>query len=341
MKDTRFNLLPTMIGSMPHKDAWRACEVVAHYLKEVPAWPQLPLRSEQESMIPQCSEGFPGLISTESHLVVNGKGSQGPEMEALYAAYLGNKIDAFPISPSHAAGLYEFLNLSHLNPIAVKGQITGPISLGLGILDESGKPIIYDEMLSDAGAKLLRLKAGWMEEQLRELSPHTIIFVDEPGMASYGSAFFSLPRERVMTLLKETLGGISGLSGIHCCGNTDWPLVMATGADIISFDTYNFADSLGLYPEDVVKLIIRGGAVAWGIVPNTPEGLAGETAASLKDRLEEAMAPFTRHGLRFSQLKEQALLTPSCGLAGLTEDGAEKALELLVNLSNKMRGKAG
>ena len=67
---------------------------------------------------------------------------------------------------------------------------------------------------------------------------------------------------------------------------------------------------------------------------------AGETAASLKDRLEEAMSPFTRLGVRFSQIKEQALLTPSCGLAGLSEDAAEKALELLVRLSNKMRGKA-
>jgi len=35
------------------------------------------------------------------------------------------------------------------------------------------------------------------------------------------------------------------------------------------------------------------------------------------------MAPFSRSGVPFAHLKEQALLTPSCGLEGLTEDGAE------------------
>jgi hypothetical protein len=340
MIDTRFNLLPTMIGSLPHQDPKRACEVVAHYLKDLPAWPQLPSRSALESMVPQFSEGFPGLITKDRRLMVDSREAQGAGMETLYSAYLENKVDAFPISPARAAGLYDFLKLNKLNPLAVKGQITGPISFGLGVMDESGKPIIYDETSSDAAAKLLRLKASWEEKQLHKLSPRTIIFVDEPGMASYGSAFFSLPRDRVLSLLTETLGGIQGLSGIHCCGNTDWPLVIATGVNILSFDAYNFAGSLSLYPEDVVKLISDGGAVAWGIVPSTAEGLAGETVASLKDRLEEAMAPFTRCGVRFSQLKEQALLTPSCGLAGLTENGAEKALELLVRLSNKIRGKA-
>ena len=82
----------------------------------------------------------------------------------------------------------------------------------------------------------------------------------------------------------------------------------------------------------------RGGAIAWGIVPSDEEPLSKETAASLKDRLEEAMAPFTRNGIRFRQLIEQGLLTPSCGLASLpTGEAAARALELLAELSAAMR----
>jgi len=60
--------------------------------------------------------------------------------------------------------------------------------------------------------------------------------------------------------------------------------------------------------------------------------------ASLKDRLEEAMAPFTRNGTSFKQIIKQSLLTPSCTLASLdTEEAAGQALELLADLSGAIR----
>jgi methionine synthase II (cobalamin-independent) len=156
-------------------------------------------------------------------------------------------------------------------------------------------------------------------------------------MASFGSAFVSISRERVIKLLNEVFGGISGLKGVHCCGNTDWPVLLETSTDILNFDAYNYAQSLSLYPAEVKKFLERKGAIAWGIVPNEAEALAGETVASLKDRLEEAMAPFTRNGIRFKQLIEQGLLTPSCTLTPLSEEAAGQALELLVELSMAVR----
>jgi len=340
MADTRFNCLPTMIGSLPHKDPKQACRLAAHYLRDIPAWPQLPLRSPVEGMVSQFSEGFPGIGLAEGRMRVDTTQDLSRGLEAIYAAYLEEKTGAFPVSYEYASGLHEFLKLDRLRPIAVKGQVTGPVSFGLSMLDASGKAILYDDTLSDAAAKLLRLKAAWQERELRRISPRTIMFVDEPGMASYGSAFFNLPREKVAALINDVLDGISGVKVVHCCGNTDWGLVISTSTDVVSFDAYNYAGSLALYPIDIKKLIERGGALAWGIVPNTIEALARESPASLRDRLEEAMAPFSRSGLPFARLKEQALLTPSCGLEGLTEDGAERALELLAGLSALMRGKA-
>jgi methionine synthase II (cobalamin-independent) len=220
----------------------------------------------------------------------------------------------------------------------VKGQVTGPVSWGLSVADDKRKALIYDDTLADAAAKLLRLKASWEEKALSRISRNTIIFVDEPYMVSFGSAYFSLSRGRVISLLEEVFGGIRGLKGVHCCGNTDWSILLDTSADIVSFDTYNYAQSLALYPAEVKKFLDRKGAIAWGIVPNGEESLAKETVASLKDRLEEAMAPFTRNGIPFKQLIEHGLLTPSCGLAPLTTtEATTRALELLAGLSAKVR----
>ncbi|MBI4186943.1 MAG: methionine synthase [Chloroflexi bacterium] len=339
MPDTDFGCLPTVIGSMPHTDPESACAQVITYLKDIPAWPQLPRRSFLENMCVQYSQGFPGLVTESERIYVDRSQDLSRPLERLYAAYLKNDIDEYPVTPEYAAGLHSFLALAGLSPLAVKGQVTGPVTWGLTVTDETRRAVLYDDTLADAAAKLLRLKAGWQEKKLRQISRNTIIFVDEPYMEAYGSSsFIAVSRERVISLLEEVFGGISGLKGVHCCGNTDWSVLLDTSADIVSFDAYNYARSLSLYPAEVKRFLDRGGAIAWGIVPNNEEALAKESAASLKDRLEEAMAPLTRKGIPFKQLIERGLLTPSCGLASVsTEEASARALELLVALSAKMR----
>jgi methionine synthase II (cobalamin-independent) len=334
-----FGCRATIIGSMPHTDPAEACALVARYLKDIPAWPQLPNRTFLENMYVQYSQGFPGVVIKDNRIYVDRAQDLNQPLEQLYSAYLENDVDKYPITAEYAAGLHVFLSLTNLSPrlVGVKGQVTGPISWGLTITDENRRSILYDETLADAAAKLLRLKATWQERELKKIAKDTIIFVDEPYMSSFGSAFVPLSREKVVTLLEEVFGGISGLKGVHCCGNTDWSVLLGTSLDIVSFDAYNYAESLSLYPAEVKRFLDKQGTIAWGIVPNEAATLAKETAASLKDRLEEAMAPFTRSGIHFRQLIEQGLLTPVCTLAPAGSEGAARALELLVELSAAIR----
>ncbi len=330
----------TAIGSMPQTDPSEACAQVVHYLKDIPVWPQLPNRSFRENMNAQYSEGFPGLVVNESGVRVDNSQALGKPLEQLYSAYLANNIEKYPISPDYAAGLHEFLSLKRFAPLAVKGQITGPITWGLSVTDSNQRAIIYDDTLSDAAAKFLKLKAAWEERTLRKIARDTVVFLDEPYLSSYGSSgLVSLSKEKVTSLLEETLGGISGLKGIHCCGNTDWPIVLGTSINILSFDAYNYAQSLSLYPNEVKKFLARkGSGIAWGIVPSEAEALGKESVASLKDRLEDALASFTRNGIGFQQMIIQGLLTPSCGLARLpNSEAAGRALELLTQLSAMIR----
>jgi len=344
MPGVEFNCSPTIIGSMPHTDPKMACGQIAHYLKDIPAWPQLPRRSFLENMYVQYSQGFPGVVVSEVEKKIHVDRQQDLDrpLEQLYSAFLENKADEFAISADYAAGLYHFLALDNLAPRVVKGHVTGPVTWGLTVVDEDGKGILYDDALGDAVPKLLRLKAAWQEKELKHVCRRTIIFVDEPYMSAFGSVGMMLSREKVVGLLNEVFDGIDGLKGVHCCGNTDWSVILESEVDIISFDTYNYAQSLSLYPEAVKKFLERGGTIAWGVVPNEEKALNSESAASLKDRLEEAMAPFTRNGVPFRQLLAQGLLTPSCGLASLaTEEAAVRCLELLAGLSGQIKTRYG
>jgi len=323
---------------MPHTDAEAACSDIIRYLKDIPAWPQLPRRSFLENMYVQYSQGFPGVVVEGNRIYVNRSQDLTKPLEEFYAAYLENNIDRYPINPDYAAGLHRFLASDNLSPLAVKGQVTGPVTWGLTVTDKEKKAIIYDDVLGDIVPKLLRLKASWQEKELSRISKNTIIFVDEPYMAAFGSVGVMLSKEQVIGLLEEVFEGIKGLKGVHCCGNTDWSILLDTSVDIISFDAYNYAQSLSLYPSQVKKFLGRGGAIAWGIIPCDEESIEEESVASLNDRLEEAMAPFTREGIPFKQLIEQGLLTPSCGLGSIAnEETAGRALELLAELSKKIR----
>ncbi len=340
MSNTEFNCLPTIIGSMPQTDPHKACSLVTRYLKDIPAWPQLPRRSFLENMYVQYSQGFPGVVVEGDRIYVDTATDFTKPLEELYTAYLDNNASKFPVGPDYAAGFYAFLEQPGLSPPVVKGHVTGPLSWGLTVADENKRAVLYHEVLGDAVAKLLKLKATWQEKELKKISKNTIIFVDEPYMASYGSSVaagpFSSP-EKIAQMIDEVFAGISGLKGIHCCGNTDWSVLLKTSLDILNFDTYNFAESVSLYPNEIKSFLARGGCIAWGIVPNDVTSADKETVASLRDRLEEAMAPFTRNGIRFKDLAAQSLLTPSCTLIPLGEEGAEKALELLTGLSREMR----
>ena len=331
-----FGCLPTAIGSMPHTNPEEACALIMKCLPDIPVWPQLPRRSPKENMIVQFSEGFPGVVIKGGKIHIEQSAEFESELEQIYVDCERGDARRYGVSTEYAAGLYAFLSKAAGSKI-VKGQVTGPVTWALAVTRQDGLGILYDDTLGEAAAKFLRLKASWQENILREISPNPIIFVDEPYLVSLGSVFTPIPEEKVPVLLEEVLGGIKGTKGLHCCGNTNWSVLLDTTIDILSFDAYNYASSLGTHSAKVKSFLERGGNIAWGIVPNEEEALVKESLPSLRDRLEEAMAPFTKDGVKFKQIIAQGLITPSCTLASLSLEAANQALELVAELSHDLR----
>lgn len=326
-------LLPMPIGSMPHLNIDRAWEITLRCFPELPAWPQLPGRSFLENMYTQFSDGFPGIVLQNDRIFVDRTLELDGEMEQLCINYLADNLDAFKIKEEYAAGLWKTRNAlrDHI-PIALKGQVTGPVSWGLMVVDQDRRPILYDDMLGDLVARHLRMKAAWQESFLRQFTDRTIIMVDEPYMSSFGSAYVALDRPVVLELLEEVFAGINGLSGVHCCGNTDWGLLLDTSVDLLSLDAYRFAEAISLYPEQLAAFLERGGIVAWGIVPSGNE-VEQETAGSLLDRFERILVMLERKGVRREALLESGFITPSCGVGSLLPAVAERVLTMTAQAS--------
>ncbi len=331
--------LPVTVGSVPLTDPQAAWELVLQYFPEIPAWPQLPRRTYMENMYVQYSERFPGVVLERERIYVDRSRDLDPQLEALYVAYLENDMEYGLTSSDYAAAL-DLLREGKVtlppSAAAIKGQVTGPVSWGLTVVDQDRRPVLYDDILADALAKHLRLKASWQEQELRKINPQTIIFVDEPYMASFGSAFVSLEREQVIASLEEVFAGITGLKAIHCCGNTDWSLLLSTSIDILSLDAYEYAEALLLYPQEVGAFLERGGMVAWGIIPAGPQA-EYETVESLVRRLESILDRFVAKGVPRERLLRAGLVSPSCGVGSLAPDLAEKVFSLTAGVSAEMR----
>jgi len=264
----------------------------------------------------QYSEGFPSLRWNEKEQRVWVDTSHGfdKEFEKFYQRIEEGELEPFQITENFAKGLRILKNLSsegHRKKIKyIKGQITGPITFGLALTDQEAKPIFYDPTLRDILVKHLSLKARWMEKRFNELFPGTptILFFDEPSLSSFGSAFSNLSREDVIHSLNECFDAVKGLKGVHCCGNTDWSVLLSTNLNILSFDAYGYLETLSLYPKELKAFLERGGILAWGIVP-TSEDVLKEEAESLVKRFKEGVGSLSKKGID-QTLLQRAILTP-------------------------------
>ena len=341
--DFEHPFIATGIGSFPHKDETEAFRLILEHFPHIPFWPQLPKRSYREGMVLQYSEGFPSLKwdDREQRAWVDTSQGFAHEVEIFYERVEREELEPFKITQEFSKGLRILEILASAGTGAerryVKGQITGPVTFGLGLVDGDLKPIFYDPTLRDILIKHLSLKARWMEERFKEVLPgtDTIVFFDEPSLSSFGSAFTSLDRESVILSLNECFDAVKGLKGVHCCGNTDWSLLLATNLDILSFDAYGFLETVALYPKELKKFLERGGVLAWGIVP-TSEDILREDGETLLNRLKKGFETLSRQGIDRAFLR-QSLLTPSCGTASLPVPLAERVCQVTSALSRRLR----
>lgn len=334
----------TLIGSMPHKDRLTAVRLILESAPEIPVWPQLPAYPA-EQMMDQYIEGLPGLVCEDGRRFVR---SNTPEFDQetllFYEEYLSLDAGVIEVEKSRfrmgeeTATSFRFflevLSTTELPLRALKGQIVGPFTLLAGLKDQDGRALIFDERFLDIIPKLLAYKAKWQIEFLKQFGVPVIIFLDEPGLAGFGSsAFITVSGDLVRQILTEVVEAVhaaGGLAGVHVCANTDWLLAFQSQFDIINFDAYAYFEKFALYRKECLKFIKQGGNIAWGIVPTLdPDALSAETPEALAKRFEEQAGSLFAGEIPFKEVLTRSLFTPSCGCGSLPEPSTAKVLELL------------
>lgn len=327
-------------GGMPHRSPSQALALLTRTTPQVLAWPQLPQRSFREQPYVQAAAGFPGLVydGVEERVYVE-RALLERELDHLSLAYLRGDTSLGVLEADDAAGLSELLRTvgPSFKGQALKGQLLGPISLGVQLTDEQQRPLIYDPMLLEAVAQHLHLRALWQEQQLAEFARATVICIDEPFLESVGSPFSPLDWEDALTLIERVFEGIGSLHALATNGAVPWKLVLETSVELVMVDACNERDPLAA--ADVQAFLQRGGAVAWGIVPADEDALANAQADSLVTRLEGMFDRLAADGIKRETLPVSAFITTSGSLALLSTSAAERAMGLVAEVSTTMRAK--
>ena len=289
----------TAIGSLPHVDPREAARFSIEHHPALPAAPQLPTRSLAELMLAQSSTGAD----------LTGDGWLSTRVFLDEAAKRGTK--------------------------ALKLQMTGPITAGLAqIADGAGAVDAFRAAAASAraqGAALVALAQSIVPDA------QLVVFLDEPGLTSWGEQSFPLTGGAVEDLLAGALGALGRdvVTGVHCCGPTDLALIIGSGPDIISSPIGpHIVEAAGT----VCAHLDRGGWVAWGAVPT--DRPIGDTVDPLWRHLAEIWCGLAVGGCDPVALRRQSLITPVCGLAGHRPEQASRVLRLTNELSDRAHSQA-
>jgi hypothetical protein len=347
MPDFKGSCSATAIGSFPHLKVEEAFGLISRTLPELPCWPQLPKVNFEEEMCVQYSEGMPffRLQAGQKRFYLE-LCEEAEVLEALYDRYQRKDFSGATISDKYASGLHAIKQ--HLPNFprarAVKGQIVGPVTMAGNLKDPQGVAALHDPTVFEAIIKHLCLKARWQVDLLSRFGLPVILFVDEPYLSCLGAAFATIEKDSVVKSLRElfeTLRDSGAVTGIHCCGNTDWSMVLETGVDILSFDAFFFMDKVLGYSHELKDFLERGGILSWGIVPTTSADLRDVTLEVLIKKMEAGINHLCKKGVPKELSLERSLLTPSCGTGTLTVAESEKAMNLNYQLSVHLKERYG
>ncbi len=339
-------LAATGIGSVPFTDARETVALILETLPQIPYWPQMVQLGFLEDMTAQSARALPALkLDAENRTVQMDPAL--PRDEALaqfYEAILSGDLTPFAFAEQDAQGFFALLDAVAAKDCAcpvLKGQLSGPVTFAVVIKDAEGKPILYDRELTQAVCSGLARKAAWQAEKFRELGKEPIVFLDEPSLTGFGSAYLPISREEVTGILGQTLEEVRAAAsgpvtlGTHCCGNTDWSLLLSAPLDILSFDSYGYFESLRLYEQALSAFLARGSWLAWGLIP-TNEDFQHETADTIWQRFQEQVTRLAAD-LRLTPkgILSQSILTPACGMGFMSVEDARRVLTTLAELSGR------
>ena len=315
----------TGIGGLPHRDATEAARFVLQHM-ELPAIPTLPRRSPAEGSIAQAMVGMQGItVGQYGSIAVH------PELvDPLADVVTDLDHDAF-------VGFRTFLEMAaaagHSGP--VKWQFVGPVTLGLALL-RAGVPM---SEAFEAAVRSVRTRLQHLLDAVSMALPNSqqLVFIEEPALAELMQPGFPIAPDTAIDLVSGALAAVetSAVSGLHVCGLTDIASQLATGPAILSLPVRpEVAESAGY----LMRFMEQGGYVAWGVVPTTGPILT--SAERPWRQLCALWCELVQRGADPTLLRQQAIITPECGLASHSPAVAQRVHAVAAEVGRRVRDQA-
>jgi hypothetical protein len=333
----------TGIGSLPHSDPAQAVQFVARMAPELPFWPQLPQRNNDETMLAQALAPLRELLEARPGEHGLSKGAVVPEegLGALADAMLQGPVD-LPASSAAALPAFEQAVNQGQFPAAraIKGQLCGPLTLAFNLFEGQRTLAEDTEKLKLVSRYVCRL-AQMQVRRLSEVSggKPVIVALDEPmlGLAAPEPGYKKVqgPENPLATAVRETLEAIrqtGAVAGLHCCGAFDPALLRQVQPDLIMMDVAEHLDSMVDHPA-TLEFAKQRGLIGFGLVPTQEEPEQLNPAAMVDEWLSSlSHLGGERHGLL-----DQTIISASCGFGLLTVRKAEALSRITLEVSQRIR----
>jgi hypothetical protein len=259
------------------------------------------------------------------------------ELEEALAHF--EEPEYFDISEMYSVVYHRFLQFDLSERPAIRGQLEGPVSFGLNVLDQDKRPIIFNEVVRPFMLEFMARRVNVQLHRLKALNPNAFMFVDEPGLQFIFSALSGYPDFTARQDMEMFFSLIDRPRGVHLCGNPDWDFLLGLDLDVLSLDVYTNGEVFTSYSESISKFLNRGGTLIWGIVPTNIEPFEKESIDNLERRLEGLWGALEKKGIDRQFLLSRSMLSPAtcCLVNPDGEATVEKAFGVVRLLSEKLR----
>jgi methionine synthase II (cobalamin-independent) len=324
---------------MPGTDAVEACRVVFGELPDFPFLPELPGRGPGADLAGRTAAL---LVDLPVQVTPGGwKLTDRPGRDASRAAgYWSQDLDVLEEIADGYAG-------------PLKIQVCGPWTLAASLeLSRSVNPVLADPgAVADLTASLAEGLAAHAADVRRRVPAATLVIqLDEPslpavlagrvltasGLGSIAAVDRAVGAQRLAAVLSAPSAAVTSRGDdppnppattvVHCCGRVAsvFGEIRAAGASAVSFDL----DQLPMRETDrIAELAEAGLGLLVGALPTASAiQLPGGPPKDPRETAAAVVAMWRRTGLPGAHLAPQVVVTPACGLAGVSPEAARAAL---------------
>ena len=335
------------VGDLPYDTDKAATKMMVKLFEDIPYLANMPVASENESIINRTLMNLPGIIIKGKKIFFK-KDAPNIKSDLVYLDTTFNKSDTRNIDMFQFDSFFLFKYfqiIERIKPAETVINFMGPFSAALNICNQDNSLFLSDKFYRKFIIQAICARACWIIGRINEISPETrpIIMLEEPFLYKIGDVIRGdddITKDIIVNLFSKITAKLQttgALVGIQCFEKCDWKIPIEAGVNIISFDAYNNPNNLNIIAECVNEFLAKGGRINWGIVPVKNETMVKELSVDyIFDRLVKTFEGLIVAGASERLVYNHATVSIQGNINNLPIIFAEKALIIATQVAKRI-----